>query len=147
MSGATVTLRRADDGDLSYVETLLEKNNLPSRDVRSKTDCFYLGYDGGRSVGIGGVETHGADGLLRSVVVERSAREAGYGTAMCEALEAEARSTGVETLYLLTTTARGFFADRGYVETERATAPAAIRRTAEFDDLCPSTATCMKKSL
>lgn len=147
MDGPTVTLQAVDDATLPYVETLLERNGLPSRDVRSKPECFYVGYDGDDSVGIGGIEPYGTDGLLRSVVVERSARGNGVGTAICGALEDEARAGGVETLYLLTTTASGFFADRGYVEVERTDAPATIRGTTEFSDLCPESATCMRKRL
>ncbi|WP_254769187.1 arsenic resistance N-acetyltransferase ArsN2 [Salinilacihabitans rarus] len=146
MTDATLTLRRAD-ADLSYVESLLDANDLPSRDVRENPDCFYVASDGDDRVGVGGIERYGADGLLRSVVVERSARGNGFGTALCEALEAEARADGVERLYLLTTTAAGFFAARGYAEVERADAPPAIRRTTEFDELCPATAACMRKSL
>lgn len=147
MDPAALTLRRADGDRLSYVETLLERNGLPSRDVRSAPGRFYVASVGADPVGVGGVEAYGSVGLLRSVVVERVARGRGLGTALCDALEARAADGGVETLYLLTTTAAGFFADRGYVEVERSVAPAPIRRTAEFDDLCPETATCMRKPL
>lgn len=147
MSEATVTLQPADDTTLSYVETLLAENDLPTRDVQANPDWFYVGYVDGDPVGVGGIEAYGTDGLLRSVVVERSARGNGFGAALCDALETEARADGVETLYLLTTTVPGFFASRGYVVIERAAAPAAIQGTTEFDDLCPSTATCLKKSL
>lgn len=147
MTGATLTLRRADEGALSYVETLLAENDLPSADVRTSPARFYVGYDGDDRVGIGGIERYGTDGLLRSVVVERSARGNGYGTALCDALERRARADGLETLYLLTTTAAGFFAGRGYEELERADAPAAIRETTEFDELCPASATCLRTSL
>ena len=144
---ATVTLRRADESTLPYVEALLECSGLPSADVRSKPDCFYVGYDGDERVGVGGLEIYGPAGLLRSVAIERSLRGRGYGTELCDALEAEARADGVETLYLLTTTASEFFADRGYAEVERSAVPATIRRTDEFDDLCPETALCMRRSL
>lgn len=147
MSGSTVRLQRADRSTLSYVETVLEENDLPSQDVRAKPACFYVAYDGDDPVGIGGVEIYGTDGLVRSIVVERSARGNGFGTAIREALETKARADGVETLYLLTTTAPAFFAHGGYVEIQRSDAPASIRRTTEFDDLCPTMATCMRKSL
>lgn len=147
MDGASVRLRRADAADLSYVEERLEANGLPSRDVRSKPDCFYVGYDGAERVGVAGVERYGSDGLLRSVVVEEDERDRGYGTALCAAVEARAASGGVDALYLLTTTAADFFADREYAEIDRDAAPEAIRRTTEFDELCPASAACMTKSL
>jgi len=142
----TVTLRRADDA-LEYVETLLAGANLPTGDLRSTPGRFYVALEDGNRVGVGGLELYGSDGLLRSVVVEPSTRGNGLGTAICGALEDRARDEGVETLYLLTTTAAEFFADRGYREIDRDDPPAAIRETTEFAELCPSTATCMRTSL
>jgi amino-acid N-acetyltransferase len=147
MSDARVTLQPAGADGLAYVERLLEANDLPARDVRSKPDCFYVGYDGGRRVGVGGVEPCGTAGLLRSVAVEASVRERGYGTALCEALEARARADGIDDLYLLTTTAAAFFADRGYGPVARDGVPGPIQETTQFSDLCPASATCLRKSL
>lgn len=144
---STLTLRQAGPGDLEYVRTLLERNDLPTADVESKLGSLYRCYDGDDPIGVGGVEVHGEVGLLRSVVVERSVRGEGVGTALCEALEERAVGDGVETLYLLTTTAADFFADRGYVEIERTDAPPAIRGTTEFEELCPDAARCLRKSL
>jgi amino-acid N-acetyltransferase len=145
MSSTTITLQQT--ADLDYVERLLDSNDLPTSDVREKPDSFYVALDGDDYVGIGGLEIYGEDGLLRSVVVEERVRGEGLGTALCDALEREAREQGVDTLYLLTTTAADFFASRGYAEIDRSDPPAAIRDTPEFDDLCPDTATCMKTSL
>jgi amino-acid N-acetyltransferase len=124
-----------------------ERNDLPTQDVRSNPEWFYLAAHDGERIGIGGIEPYGTVGLLRSVVIERAKRENGYGTALCEALETEAKRDGVETLYVLTTTATAFFASRNHVETARSDVPRAIQQTTEFDDLCPATATCMRKSL
>ena len=147
MDEEMITLQRADDSTLSYVEGLLKNNGLPSKDIRSKRECFYIGYNGADPVGIGGLEIHGTNGLLRSVVIEQAARGHGFGTALCDSLETTASAGGIETLYLLTTTAVNFFAARGYGEIERTDAPARIQQTTEFDELCPTTAICMKKIL
>ncbi len=147
MGETKLSLRQADAETLSYVERLLTHNDLPASDITSKPDCFYVGYVEGSPVGIGGLELYDTTGLLRSVVVEQSVRGNSYGGAICDALEARARGDGVETLYLLTTTVPTFFADRNYVEIERDAAPASIQETTEFSDLCPESATCMKKSL
>ena len=114
---------------LDYVEALLERNGLPSRDVRARPEQFYYATAEGERVGIGGLEPYGSVGLLRSVAVEAAKRGHGYGSAICEALESKARTNGVETLYLLTTTAAAFFDARGYETVDRADAPAAIRQT------------------
>ena len=152
MTDPQVRLRRADAETVSSVVALLEANDLPSGDVRSKADCFYLasvenGDPGPDPVGVGGIEPEGRHGLLRSVVVRESARGRGIGTALCDALEARAAAEGVETLFLLTTTAADFFAGRGYERVERSAVPAGIRATSQFEDLCPATATCLRTSL
>jgi amino-acid N-acetyltransferase len=142
-----LTLREVDEASIGYVERLLERADLPTADVRSSAATFYVGRHGGGRVGVAGLEIHGSDALLRSVAVEPSVRGRGFGTALCDRLERKARTGDVETLYLLTTTATDFFVGLGYVETERAKVPAPIRGTAEFADLCPSSATCLQKSL
>jgi amino-acid N-acetyltransferase len=147
MGTASLSLRRADGEAMAYVETLLERNGLPSSALRATPGRFYVGYHGDSRVGIGGIERYGTDGLLRSVVIARAARGNGFGRALCEALERRAHADGVETLYLLTTTAADFFEALDYEAIERAAAPETIRQTTEFADICPSTATCMRKRL
>jgi amino-acid N-acetyltransferase len=147
MSEETLTLQQANETSISYVETLLDENDLPSQDVHAKPGCFYIGYDGESRVGVGGVERYGSVGLLRSVVIKQSVRGNGFGATLCEELERQARTEGVETLYLLTTTASEFFANRGYATTERTDVPDAVRQTTEFEEFCPTSASCMKKRL
>jgi len=144
---ADLALEIAGETDLDYVETLLEDEGLPSADVRSGPAEFYVATAGTERVGVGGIEHAGSAGLLRSVVVEPRLRGRGYGRAVCERIEDRASADGIETLYLLTTTAAEFFADRGYREIDRDDPPAAIRETTEFAEFCPSTATCMRTSL
>lgn len=147
MTDASVTVQRADVANLDRVEALLEANDLPHEDVRTKPGCFFLAYSDAEWIGVGGVEIYGSNGLLRSVVVTESNRGQGYGMALCDALEDHARTNGVETLYLLTTTAPEFFLQRGYEEVVRERVPSSIRRTTEFSDLCPASATCARKDL
>lgn len=138
---------RLEPGDPAVVENLLSRNDLPAADVRSGAADFFTAIDGEHRVGVGGLEVYGSDALLRSVVVAEGVRGEGYGTAICDALEAEARAAGAETVYLLTTTAADFFAERGYEPIDRDAPPAAITATSEFADLCPSSATCMRREL
>lgn len=147
MTDSPIAVREADVEDLDRVEALLESNDLPTRDVRAKPESFFVGEADGAFVGIGGVERHGPAGLLRSVVVEESSRGQGYGAALCDALEERARADDVDTLYLLTTSAAGFFRARGYEPIDREDAAPAVRRSAQFTDLCPASATCMRKQL
>lgn len=149
MDRTGVSLRPVDtDADaLAYVERLLTKNDLPTEDVREKAECFSVALDGDERVGVGGVESFPPDGLLRSVVVEPSRRGTGVGAAICDRLEAQAAADGIDALFLLTTTAADFFAARGYDALDREAVPGPIRETAQFTDLCPSTATVMRKRL
>jgi amino-acid N-acetyltransferase len=59
-----------------------------------------------------GLEPCGQDALLRSLVVAPDERAHGLGTSLVEHAEQEARKRGLRALYLLTTTAEGFFSRR-----------------------------------
>jgi amino-acid N-acetyltransferase len=50
-------------------------------------------------------------------------------------------------MYLLTTTAEGFFARRSYEKVDRDAVPGVIKETAEFQSLCPASAVCMVRHL
>ena len=147
MTPPEITLRPAETEDLDRVEAMLEANGLPSGEVRTKPDCFFVAESEGTVVGVGGVEARGSAGLLRSVAVRESSRGQGYGRALCAALEDRAREEGVETLYLLTTSAATFFCRNGYESIRREEAPAGIRGTTQFADLCPDSATAMRKRI
>jgi len=147
VSDRCLSLRRADDEGLNYVETLLDRAGLPTDDVRSGPGEFYVATADGTRVGVGGIEAYDRDGLLRSVVVEPSRRGEGHGVAITRRLEDEARSADVQALYLLTTTAADFFAAHGYDRIDRESAPAAIRDTTQFSELCPDSATVLRTRL
>ena len=147
MTPPEIILRPAESDDLDRVEALLEANDLPTRDVRAKRESFYVAEAESAVIGVGGVEARGSAGLLRSVVVREASRGRGYGGALCAALEDRARGGSIETLYLLTTTAAAFFRRNGYEAIPREEAPAAVRETPQFADLCPDSATCMRKAL
>lgn len=135
------------DDEMGRVEELLAKNDLPYRDVRSEPVTFIGAVVAGDLVGVAGLERYDTVGLLRSVVVEKSFQGQGLGTQLCDELEAQARETGIESLYLLTTTAADFFRAREYDDVDRSEAPSAIQDTSEFQNLCPESARCLRKRL
>jgi amino-acid N-acetyltransferase len=137
----------ADAADLQSVSELLAINGLPSTDIAQHLQHFVVAKLHGEIVAVAGIEVHAPDALLRSVCVRAAQRGRGMAVRACELLEAHARNLGVTRLYLLTTTARGYFEQRGFEVCPRAAAPAAIRATAEFASLCPATATCMTRQL
>ncbi len=99
--------------------------------------------DGGRIVGAAALEHHGADGLLRSVVVGESLRGTGLGRRLTQAALDAADSAGLRSVRLLTETAPDFFAHLGFERFDRAQAPPAIAASEEFAVACPDSAVAM----
>ncbi|SHN43574.1 amino-acid N-acetyltransferase [Duganella sacchari] len=150
MSSTGITspaLRPATAADWTAIESLLTQAGLPLDGAQEHLTSFTVGDRAGAIVCAGGLEVYGDTALLRSVVVAPSQRGSGAGGLLFTALANVAQSRGVSTLYLLTTTAASFFARRGFIQAERATIPAALRHSREFQGACPATATLMSLSL
>jgi amino-acid N-acetyltransferase len=96
-------------------------------------------------VGVAGLEIHGEDGLLRSVAVEEEYRGQGLAASLVEAVVGRAKRLNLRAVYLLTTTARDYFARHGFSDCPREEAPSAIRESWEYRTGCPSTAALMKR--
>jgi len=99
------------------------------------------------TVAWGGFETHGTDGLLRSLVVVSTYRSKGIGVTVLKIIEAKAAEQGIARFHLLTTTASGFFEQQGYAVNQRGSAPPLISQTEQFRGLCPGSACYMCKAL
>jgi amino-acid N-acetyltransferase len=134
--------------DEADVRKLLEAAQLPIRDLSAEMLKHFLVVRlDGVVVGAAGIENHGNVALLRSVVVDAIRRGTGLGNRLVIEIEARAKASGIDHLYLLTTTAEKFFSARGYQAVPREQAPAAIRGTSEFSQLCPASSVFMGKSL
>ena len=107
---------------------------------------FYCG-PAAAPTGLVGLEFCGSNALLRSLVVAPSHRCAGLGAALVEHAEAHARARGAHAIFLLTTTAETFFKRHGYATAARDRAPAEIRATPEFADICLSSSALLTKRL
>ena len=130
------------------VKAALKKAGLSTDDVDAPALlCWRFELDDLTPVGFGGLEIHGEDALLRSVVTLPPMRHRGVARAMIAALEAEAQIAGCRTMWLLTTSAAQLFDRLGYAACERASVPKAIRQTQQFAALCPTSATVMTKPL
>ncbi len=129
------------------VVVLLSREGLPVEDLNDETQLFGLYEDQEHLVGTAGLEVYGTIALLRSVSVIPARRQKGYGGYLMKGIEAVAATTGVQQLFLLTTSAAAFFQGIGYVTISREAAPLAIRNTFEFSSLCPASAAFMKKQL
>ncbi|WP_420128367.1 arsenic resistance N-acetyltransferase ArsN2 [Longimicrobium sp.] len=138
----------AHDSDFSAVIRLLADAALPHDDLAPEhLRHFLVMRDADGIAGVVGMEVADDAGLLRSLAVPEARRGGGLASRLVDALEAYARSAGIRTLYLLTTTAEAFFARRGYARVERGTVPEAIAATPEFRSICPASAACMAKAL
>jgi amino-acid N-acetyltransferase len=134
--------------DTEAVARLLAACALPTDDLTPAHLRHFWGYrDGDALVGVVGLEMYDRAALLRSLAVAPSHRGRGLGQDLVRRVEAYAEGQGVEEVYLLTTTAASFFGSRGYEVVPRDAAPASIRQTTEFTEMCPSQAVCMTKLL
>lgn len=119
---------------------------LPIDDLDGRAR-FYVAQVDGVAVAFGGLEGDGPDQLVRSVVVPAAARGGGHGRQIVQALSVQARTDGAARLWLLTTSAEGFFADLDWAVMDRASAPEAVRASRQFSGLCPASAVLMCRHL
>ena len=134
--------------DLRGALELLGRAELTDQDVSEGWGHYFVvREDDGRVVGVAGLELHGEDGLLRSVAVDPDYRGQGLAAALIEAVLQRAGRVGLRSVYLLTTSARDYFARRGFAECPRDAAPDAIRESWEFRTGCPKTAAFMTRSV
>jgi N-acetylglutamate synthase-like GNAT family acetyltransferase len=130
------------------LKAALTRAGLPADDIFAPGPQFWrFATHDDVPAGFGGIEVHGTDALLRSVVTLPPLRRRGIARAIVAALEAEAIVMKCSAVWLLTATARQLFEKLGYVAVDRAQVPAAIRASTQYSSLCPDSATVMVKRL
>jgi len=135
--------RPAAAADWPSIADLLLAAKLPLEGASEHLANFIVGEAGGRVMCVGGFEQYGTSALLRSVAVSEELRGSGVGELLLRTVRDAAQSRGVAELFLLTTTAAGFFGKRGFAVIARAEAPAALQASREFQGVCPASATAM----
>jgi len=145
----TAPIRPARSGDYAAIRALLADQGLPYDDITAQGGPrFYVATAAdGSLLGCVAIEPYAADALLRSVAVAPSSRGKRLGATLVQRAESEAAVSGARRLFLLTTSASGYFANMGYRSMPRNDAPSAIQRTSQFATLCPASAVCMVKEL
>ncbi|MEI7612254.1 MAG: arsenic resistance N-acetyltransferase ArsN2 [Betaproteobacteria bacterium] len=145
----TLTIRPATTTDLPAVITLLKECGLPSDDLSADSLSHFHVIEGenGKLEAVAGLDRAGSRGLLRSLAVSPRCRGRGLGEKLVSQCETAALVAGIHEIYLLTTTASGFFVRHGYRELSRKVVPAAIAAHPQFESLCPASATCLGKRL
>lgn len=133
---------------LGEARHLLSTSELPISDIDSPQSVLLFGRRADtKLVGVIGLELYGPEALLRSLAVSPSHRNRGIGKSLMAFAETHAASHGVQSMFLLTTSAEPFFSKLGYAVASRDEAPPSVRDTAQFSGLCPSSSTFMRKDL
>jgi amino-acid N-acetyltransferase len=143
----SVKIVPATPNDLALVLDLLERSQLPHAGIENHLSTMLVARDDSRLVGCAAVEVYGTAGLLRSVAVDEARRGAGLGQRLTAAAVDLARSRGVTTLYLLTTTAGDFFPRFGFARIDRKDMDPVLDRSAELRGACPASAVAMRAEL
>lgn len=141
-----ITLTLAANQELDKALDLLEKSKLPTSDIGENVELYTV-YDQEDLIGTIGLEAFNTEGLLRSFCLDFDVQNIGYGSEILTIFEERIREKGIQNLYLLTTTAQGFFEKNRYVTISREEVSEPIRETAEFKGVCPASAIVMKKVL
>jgi len=142
----TLLPRIARNTDLSAIKRLLAECDLPVDDIDLSLQTFFLLEDNA-VIACAAIEFYGDAGLLRSVAVKPARRGEGLGKIVTKNALEHAKSKGLKTIYLLTTTAENYFPSFGFSEIHRDKAPTAIRASREFREICPASAVCMELTL
>ncbi len=113
-------IRPAVEADRAAVDALLAGSELVPVDLDERFgESWIVAAREGSLVGVAGVEVHGEDALLRSVAVHADLRGAGLGAELAANRIAWARSRGLRALYLLTTSAAGYWPRFGFERIDR----------------------------
>lgn len=142
-----VSIEPAGEQDIESLLALLRMNGLPTEGLLDHRDTILVAREGAVLLGSAALEVYPDGALLRSVAVAAERQGEGLGRALTAAAIRMAEALEVPALYLLTTTAAGYFPAFGFAPVTRADVPAAVRTSVEFTSACPASATVMRKGL
>jgi len=137
----------ADPSDADAIFTLVAANHLPLAGLREHLSTTLVAREDGRIVGSAALEVYADGALLRSVAVAPDYQGQGLGHGLARAAVTLAEQRHAPAIYLLTTTADGFFPRFGFERIDRTDVPAGVQTSIEFRSACPSNATVMRKRL
>jgi amino-acid N-acetyltransferase len=126
---------------------LLSQHRLPLEGVREHLETMLVARQDGRIVGTAALELYADGALLRSVAVAPALQGTGLGRRLIEAALEVARARGMRDVFLLTTTADGYFPRFGFARIERTSVPASVQASVEFRSACPASAVAMHRRL
>ena len=137
-------VRPATSGDWESIAQLLTERHLPTDGARDHLAAFVVATVGSSLLGCAGIERYGDVGLVRSVAVAEDAGGRGVGAELVRALLERARALGLRELYLLTTSAAGYFPRFGFEPIARESLPSSLQASEEMRGACPASAVAMR---
>ena len=137
----------ATRSDLPQVHALLQRVHLPLDGVDDHVETMLVARQDGHVVGTAALEIYEDGALLRSVAVDPQHQGTRVGHELTHAALQLAASRGIQSVFLLTTTAEGFFPRFGFEHVGREIVPPSIMQSVEFQSACPQSAIVMRKSL
>lgn len=141
------SIRKATASDLDAVTSLLTENKLPVAGVGDWIEDFLVAESDDHIVGSIGVERYGDYMLLRSAAVAAAEQGRGIGRSLVDAVLSNAERAGSKAIFLLTTTAEGYFLSFGFEQIDRASVPHDLDDSEELKGACPSSATVMRRTI
>ena len=140
-------IREATSAYRGPILDLLAENKLPSDDIGTSPDHFWVALDNEQVIGAIGLEIYEQYGLLRSMVVSEASRGKGIASMLVSKLEDHAADLDIEEIFLLTETAPDYSIRKGYKEVDRNEVPKAVQLSSEFSHVCPTSARIFSKTI
>jgi amino-acid N-acetyltransferase len=139
-----IQYRFADKNDIPTIVNLLRNNNLPAGDIDENRIDFLVAINSAdKIIGCIGIEKYSEEALLRSFAVDEDYQKKNIGAELLGRLFKISGESGIKTLHLLTTTAETYFKAKGFITSDRNSAPLSIKQTTEFTSLCPASSVYM----
>ncbi len=138
---------RFQSEDQAAVLRLLTDNGLPTAGLVDHLGTAVVARLDECVVACAALEFYPDGALLRSVAVQETLRGSGLGHQVVRAALDLARQRGATSVYLLTTTAEGFFPRFGFRPIARANVPPGVRMSVEFQSACPASAVVLAKDV
>jgi amino-acid N-acetyltransferase len=144
MGMSAARIQPAVAGDVDAIRQLLAQADLPEAGLLDQFPAAYaVARRGPEIVGVAGLETYERAGLLRSVAVMPTLRGCGIGRALVAERMLAARASGLEVIYLLTTSASDYFRAVGFGPVSRKEVPADLAASPQLAGGCCTSADCL----
>lgn len=143
----SVLVSQASRESVEDAKILLQSLQLPLDGVEDQFENFLLLFLNQELIGLIGLEIYGSIGLLRSLAVKTEYQGNKLGSLLTDRIIEKCKKLGIQSIYLLTETAKDFFLKKGFTILNRDEAPLILHQAKEFAYTCPESATLMKKTL